>query len=98
MDSKLPKAVEEAVDQIIAEMSLEEKAAVARFSEKELAALKDALMVYIRERLVDSGINEALKEACIKKAGGDLSEMEAPTVIMDELWKTLKKTHALKLV
>ncbi len=98
IDKSLPETVEEAVDDIINDMPLDERVKVARMSEREIAPLKLVLMEYVQTQLEESGINEKLKMSCCETAGKNLDEVGASTVIIDELWKRLRDSHSLKIV
>jgi len=98
MNFQLPKTVEEAVDQIIREMPLDEKVRIARLSKDKLASLKMALRVCVQSELEDSGINEDLRNSCMKAVGEELDEAGTSTMIIDALWDRLAKTHGLRVV
>ena len=53
-----PKTVDEAVDQIIAEMPLHDKVAVAKFTEEQNLILKHTLGTYLRNQLRHSAVNK----------------------------------------
>jgi hypothetical protein len=94
-----PKTVNEAVDQIIAEMPLSDKVAVAKFTEEQNLILKHTLGIYLRNQLRHKAVNKELMEDCIAKSGiNDLDEVEAATVILRELWERLRDTHNLRIV
>jgi hypothetical protein len=97
-DKPLPETVEEAVDEIIDDMPLDERVKVARMSERELAPLKLVLIKYVQSQLEQSGINKKLKKSCCDITGKNLDEIGASTVIIDELWKLLRESHRLKIV
>ena len=98
MNDDLPKTVDEAVDRIISEMSLDERVRIARLSKDELFPMKLALRLYAQTRLEESGINEELKESCMAIVGEELDEAGASTVIIDALWERLTKSHGLRVV
>ncbi|MFX0066848.1 MAG: DUF6794 domain-containing protein [Candidatus Hermodarchaeota archaeon] len=89
-----PKSVDEAVKQIIAEMPLSDKVAVAKFSDQQVVPLKHTLGMYLRNQLRHRRVNKELMEDCIAKSGIEgLDEDEAATVILRELWRKLRETH-----
>jgi ribosomal protein S13 len=98
MKYELSKTVNEAVDQIIEEMPLDERVRISRLSRDELAPLKHALRVYVQDRLEESEINEELKESCKEVVGEELDESGASAVIIDTLWERLKKSHRFRVV
>ena len=96
--SSLADTVDEAVSGILATFSLADKVRIANMSVKELAPLKLGMIAYVQKKLDSCGINEALKEDCIKIAGENMDEAGASTVIIDQIWKKLKKTHRLRVL
>ncbi len=85
--------------QIIAEMPLSDKVAVAKFSEEQLVPLKHTLGMYLRNQLRHKPVNKELMEDCIAKSGIEgLNEDEAAIVILRKLWETLRVTHKLRTV
>jgi len=96
---RLPKTVDEAVDQILAEMSFEERTAIAYLTERDLAPIQYTLNIYLREQLKDCSVNRGLMEDCVAKSETkDLDEAEASNVIIKDLWKRLQETHRLRVV
>jgi hypothetical protein len=94
-----PKTVDETVDQIVAELPLNERVAVANFSEDQLVPLKHTLDIYLRNLLQDRSVNDELFEDCKVKSGIEsLDETEAATVILRELWNRLRDTHKRKAI
>ncbi len=94
-----PKTVDETVEQIIAEMPLSDKLAVAKFTEEQNVILKHTLGIYLRNQLRHKAVNKELMEDCQAKSGIEgLDEDEAATVILRELWNKLRETHKLKVV
>lgn len=94
----LPETVEQAVDEILETLSLEERVRIANMTERELAPLKLGLIAFVQQKIDSCGINQALKKDCIRIAGMEMDEVGASTVIIDQMWKTLKKTHLLRVV
>ncbi len=97
--SRVPKTVDEAVDRLISEMPLREKTTVANITEKEMSSLHQSLGEYIRNRFGLGLGNEQLIASCRFVAGKkDLNLGDASALILHELWKKLRKTHALRTV
>ena len=92
--------IDEVVDEIIAELTLEERFAAANLSEDEFRALKLMLGKYIRHRLdnLDAVVNKKLMKDCLARSEESLNEVDAATVILKELWKRLRETHRLRAV
>ena len=83
-DNPLPETVDEAVQEIVDDMPLDERVKIARMSESELAPLKLALRAYVQSQLEQSGINEKLKASCCEVAGKDLDEVPEKKLIYTE--------------
>jgi hypothetical protein len=97
--SKLPKTVDQAVNRLIDELPLKDKATIANMAENDLVTLQFSLGNYIgREFGIWSG-NRQLLESC-EFISGDvhLHPDFAPTVIIKELWQCLRETHKLRVV
>jgi hypothetical protein len=92
--------VDEVVNEIIAELTLEERVSAANLEENEFRVLKLMLGKYIRHRLdqMDIGVNKDLMKDCLDKSGESLDEIDAATVILKALWQRLVETHRLRVV
>ena len=99
-DKNNPNTVDQVVDEIIAELTLEERVGAANLEENEFRVLKLMLGKYIRYRLdhLDVGVNKKLMKDCLEKTGGSLNEVDAATVILKALWQRLVETHRLRVV
>jgi hypothetical protein len=99
-DKNNPNTVDQVVDEIIAELTLEERVGAANLEENEFRVLKLMLGKYIRYRLghLDVGVNKKLMEDCLEKAGESLNEVDTATVILKALWQRLVETHRLRAV
>ena len=94
-----PKTVDEAVEQLIAQMPLKDKATMANLTKEELGPLNLSLGLYIRNRLFQRGANLALLASCCRVSGHEnLSESGAAFVIIEKLWEKLRTTHRLRIV
>jgi hypothetical protein len=97
--SKPPKTVEEAVDRLINELSLKERATISNMSEDEIINLHISLGKYNRNEFVLWAGNKDLMASCCKKAKiVKIHEDTASTIIIEELWKRLRETHKLRVV
>ena len=95
----LPLTVEQAVERLISELPLKDKAGMARMEEDELSALNLTIGAYIRRRFgLWSGNGELIASCRIVSGNKNLHEDDASAVIIRELWKQLRETHALKPV
>ena len=92
--------VDQVVDEIIAEMSLDDRVRTANLDEDGLLILQLGLGKYLRY-LIDNqseDVNEKLMKDCIKQSGNEtLDEAEAASYILKELWNRLRETHRLEL-
>lgn len=97
--SILPKTVDEAVDQIISDMSLEERVRMANFGKDELRVINYSLSVFIRNQLFMKDINKKLFESCLAVSENkNLNESTATLVIIEKLLDKLRKTYRLRVV
>ena len=95
----LPKTVDEAVDQMITDMSLEERVRMASFDKEELRVINYSMSIFIRNQLFMKDINKELFEACRTVSGNkNLNEGTAALVIIEGLWEKLRKTYRLRVV
>ncbi len=99
-DKLNPNTVDVVVDEIIAELTLEERVGTANLDESESRVLELTLGKFIRYRLhqMDAAVNKELMKDCLEKSGAPLNEVDAATVIIKELWKRLRETHRLRAV
>jgi hypothetical protein len=93
--------VDEVVNEIIAEMPLDDRVRVANLDEDGIAVAQLALGKYLRY-LIDNqseDLNEKLLRDCIKQSGNEkLDEDEAALYILKELWNRLRDTYRLRAV
>ncbi len=95
----LPQTVDEAVHQIMSEMSLKDRTTMANVVEENLQVFQLTLGLYIKNKLNEWAVNEELMKSCMKLSKDeDLSREDASTVILKELWKKLRETHKLRVV
>jgi hypothetical protein len=93
-----PGTVAMAVDQLIANMSLKDKATVANMTEREVLLLDSTLGRYISEKLDRWVTDRAFMASYVHLTGKAFVRTEAPAVIIRELWQKLKVTHRLRIV
>ena len=97
----IPKTVDEAVDQIIKQMSLRERILMAKMALKKFTMLKQLYSSYIVSKLKDWSANSTdLLEDCIAKSGNsdNLDESQAAGIIIEVLWDRLRYTHKLRVI
>ena len=96
---KLPTTVEEAIDQLIAELPLKDKIIIANMTEKDLITLQFTLGSYIGNEFGIWSGNHQLLFSCRQVSGEvHLDPDLVPPVIIKELWKRLKESHKLRIV
>jgi len=94
-----PATLTQAVEQLILQMSLKDKATVANMLEDELPRLHLTLGGYIMNSFGLASGNTQLLESCRLETGGTLKkEEEAVAVIVKALWQKLQQTHKLRVV
>lgn len=93
-----PGTVAEAVNQLISDMSLKDKATVANMTEREVLRLDTTLGRYISEKLDMWIADRGFAASYTQLTGKTFAKAEAPAIIMRELWQALKITHKLRIV
>jgi len=94
-----PKTIEAAVDIIINEMHLKDRALMANLKKEELAPLQLTLGLYIQKKLDIWFQDTTLYQACVAAAEKEnLDKSNLPMVLIKLMWKKLKDTHRLRVV
>jgi hypothetical protein len=94
-----PQTVQEAVDRLIDELPLKDKATIAGIAEDDLATLQNNLGAYIGSQFGIWSGNRKLLDSCeIISGDAHLHPNFALSVIIKELWKCLRATHKLRIV
>jgi hypothetical protein len=94
-----PKTVQEAVDRLIDELPLKDKATIASIAEDDLVTLQTNLGAYIGSQFGIWSGNRKLLDSCeIISGDAQLPPNLALSVIIKELWKCLRATHKLRIV
>jgi len=97
--SVLPKTVDEAVEQIISDMSLEERVRMANFDKEQIRVINYSLSVFIRNQLFMKDLNNELFKSCLAVSENkNLNESTAALVIIEKFWGKLRKTYTLRIV
>ncbi|HEA67883.1 MAG TPA: hypothetical protein ENI07_13830 [Desulfobacterales bacterium] len=95
----LPQTVDEAVHQIMSEMSLKDRTTMANVVEENLQVFQLTLGLYIKNKLDEWAVSEELMKSCMELSKDEnFSREDASTVTMKELWKKLRETHKLRVV
>jgi hypothetical protein len=95
----MPETLEQALDILISDLPLKSKSAIANMEQEELAYLHPSLSEYIRYKFGLWFRNNALLESSLFFVDEDeINEDDAAAILIKELWKKLRKTHALRVV
>ena len=93
-----PRTVDEAVDRLLSTLPLRVRVKIAKLPENEVIGLHFSLGLQIRDEFGLRNGNESLMESCRTLWGqNDLHVDYACVLILKSLWKTLQKTHLLRL-
>lgn len=94
-----PETVEDAVQRLIEDLSLKDKATIANMSATELPSLGYSLGRHIQDWFGLNADNHSLLWSCAKEAGKTaLTEKEASAIIISCLALELEKTHKLRVL
>ena len=95
----LPKTVDEAVERLLDELSLKEKAKIAKMGTSELKVLHITFGPHIRELFGFWSGNQELLKSCSALGGeGRRDVAKCSAMIIDVLWARLRRTHSLRVV
>ena len=100
-DKHNPNSVDQIVNEIIAEMPLDDRVRTANLDEDGLAVLQLALGKYLRYLIENQSedVSKKLLKDCIKQSGNEtLDKDEAALYILKEIWNRLQETHRLRVV
>ena len=94
-----PKTVGEAVDRLISELKLKDRATISNMSAEGVAVLNQTLGKYIRDHFGLWKDNDALIESCRVLSKTDVFNADVASMVMlMELWEKLQETHRLRIV
>jgi hypothetical protein len=96
---KEPQSVADAVERLISDLPLKDKATVANMSRNELPGLHLNLGRYIMNNFGLLSGNRELMKSC-RSASKEIlrHEEDAVTVIITALWEKLQQTHKLRVI
>ena len=95
----MPLTVDEAVDQIIEEMSLCERVMLAKMPEEKNPWFEKLFALYFKEKINGWPKNRQLPKDCGLQLGEQpYDELMVAAVIVKRLWKRLRETHRLRAV
>jgi hypothetical protein len=93
-----PWTVDEAVEQLMVDMSFRDKARIANMNKEKLSQFHYASGLEIRKKL-QLRINYRLLEDCRAISGQQaINPRNASYIIVKELWKKLQQTHGLRII
>jgi len=96
---QFPTTIQEAVEALLSNLSLKEKTEIVNMEEDDFFELETILGNYIRDHFGLGSGNDRLMQSCRSVSGdNDLRENDAPAVIINELWRRLRKTHLLRVL
>ena len=92
--------VDAVIDDIIAEMPLDDRVRTANLDEDGLLVLQLGLGKYLQYLMnhQSEDVNEKLLKDCRIQSGKALDETEAALYILKELWERLQVTHRIRIV
>ncbi len=94
-----PQTVEEAVQRLLEEVPLKDRALIANMTASELATVRRSLNAYIQKHFGLWSGNQALMASCRFVAKTDqLDTDRAVEVIVYAFWERLRQTHTLRRV
>jgi hypothetical protein len=98
LNSRLPGTVDEAVQYLESQLTLKDKAMIAKMTERELTYLHPTLGQYVRNNFGLWAENKKLIQSCRLRSCRDLDEDECSAFIVKELWERLRISHRLEIV
>ena len=94
-----PRTVEDAVDKLLVELPFKNKAHIAKLEKYELELLYPTLGEHIvKEYGLGFKKGELIKDCRFRAKDKLLNANDAAVLIIEALWKKLRKTHALRVV
>lgn len=94
-----PRTIDEAVERLMSELSLKDRATIANKTLEELTSLRMSLGGYIKNNFGLLAGNQELMKACrIVSKDAKLQVEDATALIIRELWQELRETHRLRRV
>jgi hypothetical protein len=96
-NSRLPETVDQAVAQLLSDITLNNEIKILTMKEEDLMDLHFSLATYIRNQFHLWTGNEALMESCRSASGNpDLHVDDASMVIVKALWDKVKENDIVK--
>ena len=95
----VPETVNQAVERLVANISLRDKTTIANMVAEELSSLEPTIGRYILDQFGLWLGNEALFESCRSSVDHNVrTEEDAASIIIEALWDKLRKTHKLRVL
>jgi hypothetical protein len=97
--SGIPKTVDDAVERLISDLSLNDKAYIARLERDELYPLHITFESRINQDFGMLAGNRDLLGSCRLVSGNhNFRPEDGVDLIVEALWRRLRKTHAMRLI
>lgn len=91
--------VHQIVDEIIAELPLKDRIALAKLDEEKVHMLETIMGLYVQKKLDEWVLSQELFGSCRNYAEQEsLKTSNAPSIIVRLLWKRLRETHSLRVL
>ena len=99
VDWNYPKTVDQAVERLVSDLPLKDRVYIANLAKEDLYLIHISLRSHIGQELGLWGGNRDLIESCRGVSGSSqLRADDCPAVILEALWRKLRKTHILRAV
>jgi len=96
---RFPETIDAATDLLISKLSLRDKTIIANMEEDNLFSIHPSLAEYIKTSFGLSAGNKELIASCMAVLGKkSIQADDAVSVIIEETWKRLRKTHRLRVI
>ena len=97
--TSLPESVDQAAAVLAEQLRLKDKSAIAHLQASQLESLLQALDVYLSDEFALGIGNDLLMASCTRYLDEELVDATEPAMaIITELWKSLSKTHRLRVI
>ena len=99
VDWNYPKTVNQAVERLISDLSLKDRVYIANLAREDLYLIQLSLRSHLGQELGLWSGNKDLIESCRVMSGfSELRADHCPEIILEALWRKLRKTHAIRVV
>jgi len=99
VDWNYPKTVDQAVERLISDLSLNDRVYIANLGREDLYLIQLSLRSHLGQELGLWSGNKDLIESCrIMSGSSGLRADYCPEIILEALWRKLRETHAMRVV